>query len=617
MKLIRFLILLLGLLTARESRAQKEFDNWCFGSSPIFGPTRAGCLLLSFGSGRPVATDYPHDFRAWKETNSAGATISDASGRLLFSCDGNALFDADGRLMPGSSLNTISSADLWWVGITWQDALIVPSPGRPNCYHVFHWNKAADPLRGVALAYVVVDMRLNAGRGGLVERGTPIAYTATPRMAAVRHANNRDFWILTRDEDTRGFVALGLAPRGLNPTPVVSLAGQALYPHFADLQVAPDGRHLATDGVTVQSQTTTLPGTAQSGVCLYDFDNATGIVSHERVLRLVPLPGYRVDGRGRPIPNNIVLYGSSFSPNGTKLYTTESSPFPVLQNSRRVTDIWQYDLTRPTTVGISASRFLVSNVPTPPPSAVDTTIFPVQLQLTPTGEVWTPRFDSFVQFNAATGQNTSCYSAIIRHPDAPGAGCGFSRRGFMYAPGRFLALFPNLITNMLYAPAALNHEAGCPEDSVQFWASSAGNPAGLRWDFGEPASGAANQAAGPRAAHRYQRGGTYPVRLTLADGRVLTQAVTVAAGAADFTNANVFTPNNDGQNDEFSPVRTPLPGGRLRVFSRWGPPVFSTTEPALRWDGTGAAAGTYFYELEYPDCRGTARQRRGTLLLVR
>ena len=35
------------------------------------------------------------------------------------------------------------------------------------------------------------------------------------------------------------------------------------------------------------------------------------------------------------------------------------------------------------------------------------------------------------------------------------------------------------------------------------------------WDFGDPASGAANTATGPVATHRYQSGGTYAITLTL------------------------------------------------------------------------------------------------------
>jgi gliding motility-associated-like protein len=65
---------------------------------------------------------------------------------------------------------------------------------------------------------------------------------------------------------------------------------------------------------------------------------------------------------------------------------------------------------------------------------------------------------------------------------------------------------------------------------------------------------------------------------------------------------NAFTPNGDDQNDFFVPFQ----GWRfidhieLQILNRWGNLVFSTTDPAINWDGTtsdgkNAAEGTYFY----------------------
>jgi len=65
---------------------------------------------------------------------------------------------------------------------------------------------------------------------------------------------------------------------------------------------------------------------------------------------------------------------------------------------------------------------------------------------------------------------------------------------------------------------------------------------------------------------------------------------------------NAFTPNNDDQNDLF----TPFPGWRfiervdMQVFNRWGNLVFQTSDPALNWSGVNKqgnplAEGTYFY----------------------
>ncbi|MFT3884346.1 MAG: gliding motility-associated C-terminal domain-containing protein [Flavobacteriales bacterium] len=70
----------------------------------------------------------------------------------------------------------------------------------------------------------------------------------------------------------------------------------------------------------------------------------------------------------------------------------------------------------------------------------------------------------------------------------------------------------------------------------------------------------------------------------------------------DYRLPNVFTPNNDRKNDQFIPF--PYRGVKridLQVFNRWGKVVFSTTDPAIQWDGTYQDTkeklpdGVYFY----------------------
>ena len=600
------MLLLLGL--SLPAWGQQEFTNWCFGT----GLRNNGGVLVKF-----TPSSQPPDTCFWNNTASVGAfygfgnaTISDETGNLLFYFDGAVIINRRHRRMTNGVLQDAGVVMNQLSAIYTQPTVIVPAGLRQ--YHVFYWAPGLqqDGTRAYDLTYAVVDMRQQGGDGAVVRKGLVLTRTFCPRVTAVRHANNRDFWVLTRDLDTRGFQAfrLGAAAAPVGPA-VVSLAGQTRFPDLAELKAAPDGRRLACGSLTREADG------PRAGVCVYDFDPATGRVSNELVVRSAAVPAFPATAAGRPLTESPLL-SSSFSPDARLLYTCELPALPLPSGARRGRDIWQYDLGLASPAAIAQSRRLVSDVPLPP-SSFDF-LDCLGLQLAPDGTLWSSVCYRRRLVDPATNQITRLAAAIIRRPNVYGPGCGFEAEGYQYLPGqKYSSNLPNLITNMLYAPAALNHEAGCSEDSVQFWASSAGAPAGLRWDFGEPASGAANQATGPQVAHRYAQGGTYPVRLTLADGRVLTQAVAVAAGAVDFTNANVFTPNNDGQNDAFSPVRAPLPGGRLRVFSRWSQPVFSTTDPALRWDGAGAADGTYFYELDYPDCRGTRRHRRGSLLLVR
>ncbi|MBR6017493.1 MAG: gliding motility-associated C-terminal domain-containing protein [Paludibacteraceae bacterium] len=62
---------------------------------------------------------------------------------------------------------------------------------------------------------------------------------------------------------------------------------------------------------------------------------------------------------------------------------------------------------------------------------------------------------------------------------------------------------------------------------------------------------------------------------------------------------NVFTPNGDGQNDEFRVVYRSIREFHCWIYNRWGKLVYEFTDPAKGWDGTingrPAAEGAYFY----------------------
>ncbi len=65
---------------------------------------------------------------------------------------------------------------------------------------------------------------------------------------------------------------------------------------------------------------------------------------------------------------------------------------------------------------------------------------------------------------------------------------------------------------------------------------------------------------------------------------------------------NVFSPNNDGKNDIYRPLRTSyVEKVEMKVFNRWGILVFETEDPDINWDGkiTGSdklvAPGVYYY----------------------
>ena len=92
---------------------------------------------------------------------------------------------------------------------------------------------------------------------------------------------------------------------------------------------------------------------------------------------------------------------------------------------------------------------------------------------------------------------------------------------------------------------------------------------------------------------------------------------------------NVFTPNGDGFNDVFVPMRiTPdlINKVDMHIFNRWGRVVYETEDIFINWDGNASgthlpcSAGTYYYvcDVEMITPEGLAPQRlQGVVMIVR
>ncbi len=92
---------------------------------------------------------------------------------------------------------------------------------------------------------------------------------------------------------------------------------------------------------------------------------------------------------------------------------------------------------------------------------------------------------------------------------------------------------------------------------------------------------------------------------------------------------NVFTPNGDGFNDVFIPMRiTPdlINKAETHIFNRWGRVVYETEDIFINWDGNASgthlpcAPGTYYYvcDVEMITPEGLVSQRlQGVVMIVR
>jgi large repetitive protein len=85
---------------------------------------------------------------------------------------------------------------------------------------------------------------------------------------------------------------------------------------------------------------------------------------------------------------------------------------------------------------------------------------------------------------------------------------------------------------------------------------------------------------------------------------------------------NVFTPNNDGVNDNFIPIKYKgISNANLVIYNRWGQKVFNTDDFMLGWNGTykdnNCAAGTYFWMVQYTTNFNETKELKGHLTLIK
>lgn len=155
---------------------------------------------------------------------------------------------------------------------------------------------------------------------------------------------------------------------------------------------------------------------------------------------------------------------------------------------------------------------------------------------------------------------------------------------------------------------------------VDFISNSSASAIALSWDLGNGSG-----AAGTSASAVYQSPGTYTVTLTAtnvagcSDTYMLT--VIVPEGASALQMPNVFTPNGDGINDQFSGIGYGIKEFNCKVYDRWG--ILVTELPTFKsnWDGRTTAGvmatdGTYFYFMEATGADGKTYREKGFVELM-
>lgn len=177
-------------------------------------------------------------------------------------------------------------------------------------------------------------------------------------------------------------------------------------------------------------------------------------------------------------------------------------------------------------------------------------------------------------------------------------GCSDSiSKGTIEISGGPSALFstdPDLEANpVLYLPSA----------EVMFLNQSE-NASEYLWDFGD-----GNYSSAMEPIYSYEQPGTYYVVLTASDNKGCVAVDSLGPFNVldpDLNIPNIFTPNNDGFNDEFMVVYQGSEPYQVTVFDRWGKKYFETTNTGDFWSGLTfkgdeASEGVYYYTVQVGD----------------
>lgn len=249
---------------------QSEFNNWIFGNRAgvTFSPS-----LISTG---------PHSI----VTLEGVASISDASGNLLFYTDGVTVWNRLGMIM-------LNGTGLLGNASTTQSAVILQMIGQPNRYYIF---TAPESSTVNPIAYSTVDMTLDGGLGGVVLKNLPLFTPSTEKITVVRHCNNVDAWLITHDRGTNIFRVWPITASGIG-LPVTSAVGTTV-------NTGSNGS-IGYMKASTQGHKLSICHYGQNIAQVLDFDNQTGIVSNALTTSTLTGP-----------------YGTEFSPNGRYVYYT-------------------------------------------------------------------------------------------------------------------------------------------------------------------------------------------------------------------------------------------------------------------------------------------------------
>ena len=368
------------ILSGQESRR----DNiWMLG---INNDTTIPKSAINFNSGTADTFSFIRSMSIFI-TN---ASICDTNGQLLFYTNGNYVSNRLHQMMPGTAGfnpgDHTTSTYPYGNGIV-QGAMIIPWPKRPDEYILLHmsgdnfWIGGHFYTRPLSLRYSLIDMRMDSGYGDFSTIKNEILVDdtiVTGRIAACRHGNGRDWWILSHEAWSNQFYKFLLSPDTIlmygsqNIGPVIipedDVLGSAVFTNSCDRLA------YLTDSI----------------MTIYDFNRCTGELDN-------PIMAYFPDTL------SLSMLNCAFSESGRYLYACNN--FHIFQFDMLAADIPASKTIVATYDGYITPQFFRS-------------IFNL-MKLAPDHKIYVSTYEG------------SSYFHVINSPDSAGLACNVTQHSFV------------------------------------------------------------------------------------------------------------------------------------------------------------------------------------------
>jgi gliding motility-associated-like protein len=632
-------------LCAVQAFAQQG-NTWFFGSN----------IGLDFNPGAPVQLA-----GSALLSGESSTVMSDASGQLLYYSGDWRVRNRNHQIMPnGDQLFGNSSSS--------QGFISLPKPGSTTIFYLF----IADDLNGTftpdpPLTYSEIDMTLDGGLGDVTaNKNVELIASTCEKVTATRHANGTDFWVLGHHGDNNEFQAFLVSAAGVSLAPVVSAVGNnvtgSIYNRSGCMKISPNRDKV----IICHSQ--------QNLMQLCDFDDATGIVSNPvtknlgsgshgpygaefstsgNLLYITAYPTlYQYDITAGTFASETVLGtigGGVVNPKGLqmgpdcKIYLSKNSnALDVIQNP----DVagagcnWVVDaqpLAAFSQIGLPhiLDEYLCNSNPVP--VVTQASFIPSNADIC--------AGDCITFTDISTGTNISAWdwtfasgTPATANTQNPGSVC-FNTAGTFDVTLQItddngtddttIVITVNPCNGAPIAAFSVSATTLCVGECLTVTDLSVGNNVhDWTWEFqsGDPSS-STSQNPGTIC---YQDAGTYTIFLNVvdddaSDNTILTIEVLpcIPIEPEHFTTyvPNIFSPNNDGNNDLLYLRGSGIKSAEFRVYDRWGETVFTTSDHAVGWDGKFRAepvnAGVFVYTYSVIFTNGEEFAASGDVTLTR